>query len=412
MLNKQFCTLDITKTQLEKHLAEVGYWGSPFLRKRNQFMLSPCGYLASEEQQQELDVIGKTIYASLGSVAERIFQLAKDTPRNREDQELLGITTRGSKKLLSPNETFDAEIPPIIKVDMVQDANGNYFVVEVDAYNPRGLGFNALLNSIALLDPSGNKVCKTIEALSQMLTKFNPNKKLFYLVSEHERYYAPSFTMLQMALLNLGIEMILVREAECQSPKEFIAKLKDEANGSLFMIPESLNNKALKDALLESYKSGEIKLFFPPKAYLGSKLLLPYLSELPGVNGFIPPTSLVSKNHGLNQIKLNKQLVLKAGQSSGMKGVLFSDLNKEDFSAQLKQEEGKKRASWVLQKHVPQESLSLKVFGEEGTTFQDYYLRVIAQFSADGLLGLDITGRPDRMVHGAPDCVMLPAVLH
>ncbi len=411
MLSNQFCTLKISKTQLENHLKQIGYWGTPFLEKRNEFVLSPCGYLVSKKQQAELEKISKAIFSSLDSVAKKIHILAEDTPLTRQDQEFFGIATRGSKKLLVPSETSDGEIPPMIKVDMVQDSEGNYFVVEVDAYNPRGLGFNALLDSIASLDPDQNKTCQTTSYLANLLKKFNSNGKIFYLVSEHERYYEPSFRILQKALLNFNVEMTLIRENGCSDVSGFIEMLNNETNGSLFMIPESLDNKALKTALLEGYKNNTLKLFFPPKAYLGSKLLLPYLREQNGVNGFIPLTKLMSKNHDIKMLEIDKKFVLKAGQSSGMKGVLFSDLNEEAFLKRFTQEKKKKRPSWVLQQHVPQTSLPLKVFNGKGETFQNYYLRIIAQFSVDGLIGLDITGRPDRMVHGAPDCVMLPAVL-
>lgn len=411
MLDKQFCSLKISQQQLETYLEKTGYWGTPYLRERNQFVMSPCAYYVSTAQQNELAVIGKEIYAALGRIAQQIYSISVKKPRNRDEQELIGIATRSSKKLLTPEDTVDSSIPPVIKVDMVQDLNGNYFVVEVDAYNPRGLGFNALLDGKALLSHKECKTYGTIAVLAQLILQFNSAGTVTYIVSEHERYYEPSFQILQQELGKFGVDMVLVRERDCKDAAKVIDQITCRTKGCVFMIPESLEDPELRSALLSGYKDHSLQFFFPPKAYLGSKLLLPYMNSHKQVNGFIPSTVLMSKYHDIEKMNFNGEMVLKAGQSSGMKGVLFSDLNPEEFKKCFAEESKKKRPSWVLQRHVSQKSLSLEVFDRGNTRFQDYYLRIIAQFSANGVIGLDITGRPDRMVHGAPDCVMIPAIL-
>ena len=60
---------------------------------------------------------------------------------------------------------------------------------------------------------------------------------------------------------------------------------------------------------------------------------------------------------------------------------------------------------------IEQRSYPIKIFSEKGMEIKNYYLRITAQITRDGILGLDITGRPDKLVHGAPDCIQLPAIL-
>jgi hypothetical protein len=410
-LKKQVCSLKNTKQQIEDYLVEAGYWGSQFLRDRNNFVLSPCAYNVSREQEQEIATMGKSIYAALGNVAEKIHNIAKGVPKNRSEQELIGIATRGSKKLLSPAETIDGLIPPVIKVDMVQDCEGRYYVIEVDAYNPRGLGFNALLENKALLNGERQNIIGTVDILSKMLLNFCPGGKFVYLVSEYERYYEPSFLVLQKELLKKDVEMVLIKESSFLEDKDMLELVLKDNSFCMFMIPESLDSVELREILMKGYKEGGIKYFFPPKAYLGSKLLLPYIKEQIGVNGYIPNTKLMSKYHDGNDLRIDLGWVLKAGQSSGMKGVLFSDSNKEAFEKCFIQESKKKRPSWVIQELIKQRSLPIQVFEGENLITKDYFLRIIAQFNQEGLIGLDITGRTDTMVHGAPDCIMLPAVL-
>lgn len=65
----------------------------------------------------------------------------------------------------------------------------------------------------------------------------------------------------------------------------------------------------------------------------------------------------------------------------------------------------------ILQKQVPQVGVPIAVFGDDGArVVQDYYLRIIAYVTADGILDVEVTGRPDRKVHGAPDCIQIPTI--
>jgi hypothetical protein len=409
MLNKQFSSLNISKNQLEIYLKSVGYWGNDYLRKRNEFVLSPCAYKVNVSQYDSLNNFARKLYSSLENIAKKVHALAQDVPRNRDDQELMGIVSHGSRRLLLPSDTQDDKIPPILKVDIVQTCNGDYQAVEVDAYNPRGLGFNALLNGVTTLSNERVRIFETTKILAQMLKEFSPSGKVAYFIADYERYYEPSFIILKAALVVYGVDLILIKENE-YAANDIVSKLSSACDGCVFMIPESFQNVILRDNLLEAYKNGSLKMFFPPKAYLGSKLLLPYLSSQFGVRSFIPKTELLSKRYNFDDILKSGSWLIKAGQSSGAKGVFFSDLNAVEFQKRIEEEKKKKRPTWILQKKVQQETLMLETFVGNSKCFNPYYLRLIAQITSDGVIGLEITGRMDALVHGAPDCIMLPSI--
>lgn len=411
MLNKQFSSLEISKNQITSYLESVGYWGDDYLKKRNEFVLSPCAYKINPDQYENLNKLGRTIYYSLKDIAKKVYTFSKSAPKNRDEQELMGIVSRCDRKLLSPNETMDDSIPPILKVDIVQDCEGAYRVVEVDAYNPRGLGYNALLDGMANLGGQDVKTFGTIKVLAQMLREFSPSGKVSYFISDYERYYEPSFLILKKTLAEYGVNLILIKENKYDA-EEIKNASRDESGGFVFMIPESFQNIVLRDNLLKAYKDETLKFFFPPKAYLGSKMLLPYLAGYHEINGFIPKTTLLSKKHDAGNFLGSGDWLIKAGQSSGAKGIFFSDLNSTEFNKCVEQEKNKKRPSWILQEKISQESLMLKTFSDKGECFDKYYLRLIAQITSNGVIGLEITGRKDCLVHGAPDCVMLPSILN
>ncbi|XLQ19694.1 MAG: hypothetical protein ACKUBY_03820 [Candidatus Moraniibacteriota bacterium] len=388
-MNKQFVDLKMEKSDIEQSLIECGLWDTPEKRRRHNYILSPCAYLVTKQQQEQLLVIAKSVYAAIETLDKVLIEIAKNKPRDRYEQELFSLASRACNGLAKPG-VFSAGIPKVMKLDLMQTPKGDFKIAEVDAYNPRGLAFMAILDetvkNLDLEQYSG------LKGFAKMLR----GQRYEYIYSEKEFYYLPAFEVMQKLLVNYGIDMPLVVESELEtrSPKKAV------------IIPDSLTrcSKDVRANLLD-----ECETFFPPKAYLGAKGFLPFLSNCDGMENFIPKTQLVSKRH---EVDIEGASILKATMSSGMKGILFSDLDAEKFAKQLEQCSKAKKASWVLQKQVEQESLELKIFDNLGKIkMKKYYLRITAQITKDGILGLDITGRPDRIVHGAPDCIQLPAIL-
>ncbi len=406
MCDSQFRCFEknMTYDALRAFYKRSGYWATEYLAQRNACVLSPCVYVVSSAQQVQLQELGKSVYANVQDIATRLATYAVHPPRSRDEQELLSIAHRNARQLVRPCDMRDASIPPVIKVDMVQDEGGNYFVAEADVYNPRGLGFNAFFEKqlMALLpDVSTHPF---LEWMADQLHAFAPHGSMTMIVSDYERYYASSFMILADALAEKHFSLRVVYESHSI---DLVAEI-SKTNGCAMILPESLSLPRVREALLRAHYAGDVQFFFPPKAFLGSKLLLPYMR-----NDFVPTTALVSKYHkSHNPDVTHGAWILKKGQSSGMKGVIFSDMDAGVFHREIAQQYLCKRPSWIVQKQVPQKPMRLRVYNVDGSlTEGNYYVRIIAQCCADGVIGLDITARTDRMVHGAPDCVMMPAIL-
>ena len=126
---------------------------------------------------------------------------------------------------------------------------------------------------------------------------------------------------------------------------------------------------------------------------------------------FLPKTSLVSSKDDPAEVLRAGPSVLKGTVSSGMKKVIFSDLEPERFEKTLAEARATKTPSWILQEQVLTHAVPVVVFDEGGKRItRDYFLRVVAHITKDGVLDVEVTGRPDRMVHGAPDCIQLPVI--
>ena len=399
LMHKQFVDIGISQESLTKHLVRRGIWATEKLRRRHGYVLSPCAYLVSKAQQEQLHRLAITTFAAVEQLDAALIEYATNAPKNRESQTLLGLANRTTCGLLQPLGAR-AGIPPVMKVDLVQDASGRYHIVEVDAYNPRGLAFLVLLDDLvahlALPQYAG------VVELAALLNEFAENAT--YIYSHKERYYGPVFEVFGKVLHEHNVHLNIVADADFA--------LGDTAK-NVIIIPDSMNeHPSVRDALIHAYHNENVRTLFPPKAYLGSKGFLPFLRSCDGMDEFIPETRLLSRKHSDMNGMRGHPAVIKQCFSSGMKGVEFSDINPDGFDSYVDEALGHKRPSWILQKQVEQEPLTMRMFDEDGNVIEeDHFLRVTAYITKAGVMGLDITGRPDRMVHGAPDCTQLSAIL-
>lgn len=406
-MNGQIVNVGITRESLVRTLTESGLWSGES-DSRYGYTLSPCAYGISKKQARELEYLSRGIYRALKLLDRRLNSLGSDPGPNKADARFLRLSKTGTKNLLSPRDC-DSNLPPVVKVDLVQDCNGAFKVAEVDAYNPRGLGYLCLLGSTVGKEvnrfPGIGVLCSLFASMRRGTTPW------FIIVSEYERYYEPAFGVLVKTLQEYGIPAKLVRES-------YLAERGvDEVFGTfaqILCVPESLyTHPQVRSRLMERYRRGSIYSLFPPKAYLGSKGFLPYLSQQESAEAYIPTTSLVSRRDD-PYVHIDKEAntVLKATVSSGMKQVFFSDLDTSDFQVKLAEARSLEYPVWVLQEQIPQTPSSVDVYSGYGCVTQgDYYFRVIAHITEYGILDVEVTGRPDRKVHGAPDCIQLPSIL-
>lgn len=405
----QTASFGVSKSALATYLKDVGYWPTPEDRQRYEYVLSPSAYVLSPRQSEQLERLGKKTHQAVEALNNRLVDIAaQKSPSSHEEARLVGIANSASRSLLRPLNG-ERKVPPIIKVDLVQDGGGNFHIVEVDTYNPRGLGY------VALLDWSYRKHAVQprywgMHSIGLTLSNANVYGDVWYLiVSEYERFYENSFEVFRRAMALSNIEIRLVRERDLSTNRSLIPG----EGANLIIIPESLNKYPdVREDLLARYHQGTLNLLFPPVAYLGSKGFLPYLREYDGMSEFIPPSALVGKKCGdpYALVNASRPLVLKANVSSGMKNVFFSDLDPE-FGEMLTRASSLGKPTWILQEQVPQQPVPVAVFRNDGSTeTRDFFLRITAYVSSKGIVDAEITGRPDRKVHGAPDCIMIPTV--
>lgn len=401
----QFVDLGLTRPELASYLAGCGYWGNAEKQKRYGYVLSPCAYAVSPAQHRQLDELSRNTFRALENLQHDLYCVAKVDSRSNADAQFLSLAIRAARGLLTP---YDGrlEVPPYIKIDLVQTPVGEYRIVEVDAHNPRGLPYIAFLEGTPKLP---DQRYRGIDTLCAMLRRKTAPIAAPWtlLVSHYERYYLPAFEVLCATLNQRGIETRIVEE------KDAAVLLQDDASLHLLAIPESLctyegASSELRDTLLERYRAGTLATLFPPAAYLGSKAFLPYLRAQPGMEKYIPPSALVGKGCALPHIN-GTPVVLKKAMSAGMKGVVMPDA--PDFASYL-DEAQKTRPSWIVQDMVEQKPLPVTVFTDTGErTTRAYYLRVTAYASQHGIIYAEVTGRQTKDVHGAPDCIQVPTVL-
>lgn len=398
----------LSRDTLERTLIESGLWTRGADNSRYGYTLSPCVWGLSSTSAHNLEMLGRTVHRSLRALDQKLNYLGSGGVHlSKADARFLRLAKTGIKNLLSPRDGKEG-VPPIVKVDLVQDTDGNFRIAEVDAYNPRGLGYLCLLASTTegMNRFPGEGVLTSLFASSRRDTS-----PWIIIVSEFERYYEPAFGVLVRALKKYGIDAKLVRE-EKLAQDGVDRTLRDFAQA--LCIPESLYKyPAVRERLLTRYKEGSIYSLFPPKAYLGSKGFLPYLGEQELAGDYIPKTSLVSRaDDPYKVIDENAGSVLKATVSSGMKQVLFSDLDQHAFEEKLACARRDEYPLWIMQKQIPQIATPVAVYDDNGCrVVRDYYFRIIAHITEYGILDVEVTGRPDRKVHGAPDCIQLPSVL-
>lgn len=393
--------------ELETYLRWNGYWGDGERRRRNGYTLSPSAYLASPGQEAELQRLARATYKAVGALNERLCGFASGAQHlSHEEAQFVRLANVASRGLLRPSDG-NYGIPPVLKIDLAQTPKGHFQIAEVDAYNPRGFGYVALLEGG--VPPIGLRRFPGMQGLVDIMRVCSRSGETYlFLISEFERFYEPAFEVLRRSLGARGILASLAREQD-------MAQAGDGVEGHrLFIIPDTLNAyPAVRDSLMQKYREGRLNTFYPPTAYLGSKAFLPFLRSCEGMEEFIPKTALVGKKCGVSSGVLPDELaILKATMSSGMKKVLFSDLDKTAFEGALATARSLKTPSWILQEQVPQAPVPVVIFDDEGNRLtQHYYLRITLYANESGVLDAEVTGRPDRKVHGAPDCIQIPVIL-
>lgn len=347
-MHKQVIDIGLSKGDIEKYLKEIGYWDTPEKRERHAYILSPGAYVLHPSQHKELQEIARAVYSAVQELERKLIRHHKDKSISNENARFLKIARKASQGLLKPGEDTDDRVPPIIKIDLVQSCEGGYKIVEVDSYNPRALGTMALVEGILSLTER-KPAYSLVKNLSAILNASGKKAEWKIIISERERYYETSFSVLSNALSSYGVRTSLVREKDIAQDDRLLSFC--DGVSHVFIIPDSINRyPKMRQYLLTAYQSRKLNVFYPPKSYLGSKAYLPFLEAEKSMAGFIPPTFLVARANNKkspNNFK-NNGMVLKPTSSSGGKGVIFADSNPDLFASIIKKNINTNVPQWII----------------------------------------------------------------
>lgn len=398
--------LGLSRRDVDNYLVLSGYWSTPAKRERHQSILSPSAYVLNEAA--DLSATARALYVAVQKLERELVELSCLTRLREEQAQWLRYAKSASHRLLRPGQARCSQIPPILKIDMVRGAGGEWRAVEVDSYNARALGTIVLCDG--LLEHSSHEPAAPLaKNLAHLLAEVST---LTIIISEKEEYYRTSFEIVRDALIKKGVRTRLVNERHIATNPAFPGT--SDGQPVLLIIPENMHRyPEARQKLMGDYRSGRIAVLYPPKPYLGAKAFLPFLAVQDGVVGVIPATALLTGQ--LDSCRFYpspkaKRFILKHVHSSGSKGLIREGDDRGAYFKTIKESQGARNPLWVVQEEVVQEPIPLTVFEGDERVTDLFYLRLTMYVGAEGIAGIKMTGRKHDIVHGAADCVQLPVI--
>lgn len=420
--------------QLKDVVEESGIW-SGARSKSHAFCLSPNVYRITEKQRDELQRLGYAITDCIRGLATIAF--VAYGPMSGSSGAI--VTARRVFSTGVPRtyqyvagyyfEHVIKDIPKLLKVDLMVDAEGNFKIAEIDGHNKHGVGYSTLAKRFReAIYPDAKALPGVVNLLCQYAAQRGiARSTLFY--AQQEEFYRPEFEIAQQEFRAEGYDLLLLSEDEVIG-----TELKE---GLFFDLPFLYHNITMYNVVLEAYKLGAVEFFIPPKPFLGAKGVLALLrndtqdpeleallrtfvkpKSLELVREYIPETHLVGmKATSLRRVKeliKHKRYVLKESISSGMKGTFFSD--DPDFGSALSMA-SKANMNWILQEEVTNQPQTFSWFEDYRNgaaalhTANDWFMRVTVQYVNHQLADVVVTARRDKAVHGAKDCIQIGTVI-
>lgn len=430
----------ISKSEIEQVVVSSGLWNGG-RRATHGFVLSPSTFRITTTQRQKLDGLGVAISECLAGLG-RIAAIANNPKvAHGISWDMVGKVTRtGIPSIYHHLQTLNPGlIPWTIKVDFVEDIQGNFRIVEIDSHNKHGLGYSILISKMRdAAYPDAEKFPGIVPALEEGIRVVGEGRNRVVLIyGDQERFYLPEFSILKDELAARGVELLVAAESEVNAePDCFWIGKEKITEGLLVDLPFMYHNYALNSALAMLYREGSIAFLIPPKPFLGSKAILALLrndlgdpeleailrSHIPApaielVRAHVPPTYFASKRVGAlpwegyipKLLSNGTQFVLKQVISSGTHGTFLP--GDAGFGDAL-QEASRSYYHYILQEAVELGHREFEFFGENGEThLAPWYIRFTVFFSQRRVADAEITARRDKRVHGALDCLQIGTVI-
>ncbi len=411
------------KSRIEELVYASGLWDGQ-QRLTHAVRLTPDAFVLSPPQLSSLLALGPAIVECLGGLSRLMAIAASGELATGSAWQLVRevMTAQVPRPFRELQALRPRQIPRIVKVDFMEDENGELKIAEIDAMNRRAMGYATLFAAArALTKPELASFPGIPRSLAREL-KNQGTKEAILLYSERERFYRPEFNVLRSALAAFGVTIHVVSEKEFSAgPGGFIAAGHPLPLATpLFSFPPLAESPELTVALAELYRAGKLRLLLPPKPGLGSKGLLGLISNptqdqeieailrsqvnasaLATVRAHLPASYLVGKR--LELPPADKHYLLKEVVSAGTKGVLFSE--DPGFAAALtKAKLG--TATAILQEEVAQRVRVFNSYAEGDAPCEGaWYTRLVVYFIAGAPAEAVATGCQGKLVHGGKEAL-------
>jgi hypothetical protein len=320
-------------------------------------------------------------------------------------------------------------MPLLLKVDMMLDLQGNFWIAEVDATNPRSWGYSVLRHRIAkLIAPEDQQAQGVVPYLAAKL-KTSGISELTFLYSYDKRFYVPDFEILRAELAAHGIIMTVVSELDISIQRNGLIDTRtgQALPGMMVELPPLRRNGGATRWLSSAACDRRLRFLIPPKHYLSSKAMLAVLgnpcgdlaveeallSQIAGtdialIRRFIPPTFTILQATSLPERTAH---MLKSRFSSGAKGVWFPD-DEAYASAVIAARE--RPHDFVFQHFVVQLPHTWPVYTPLGELAHSdgWRLRITGYASDCGMQDYGVTARQNTWrIHGQPDAIQTGTVI-
>lgn len=417
---------------LEGAVIDSGLWqGSG--RQTHAFLLSPSLYEIDRSQAEEFNALAPALDDCLRGLG-RIYTISA-TPglaSGKIWKTIFQILNHGVPKTYNDLQHLNpSRVPAVLKVDFMRTDTGQFQIAEIDGHNKHGMGYQTLAGQLRqLIAPDHHSYPGIVEALARSVeSRSKGQNRLLMLYGDQERFYLPEFSILQAALTERGIEMLLANELELEIVNGEIRRKGSFMPSLLVDFPFLYKNVALRDALIVAYQEGKINFLIPPKPFFGSKGLLAILrndeknaqleailnshikpATLELVRSYIPETTFLNSSQNAQESSFcgDSPFVLKEVIASGMKGTIFStDDNYERVMHIAKQSPNR----FVLQREIQNQPHRFSYFENGECCEADFFVRATAHFVDRKVADIVATARQDKKVHGAKDCLQLGTII-
>jgi hypothetical protein len=276
--------------------------------------------------------------------------------------------------------------PPICKIDVMVDLQGDLKIAEVDGLNKRAFGYAILQRKIAML--FGHSMERFFPGSEDTLLRIVGDKALLVIVPGREKYYQFGFNIFVAALCDLGVDAVWHHE-----------------KASLQIIMAADPEKVV---LLDCPTTGHVKLD-SMLAASGCQVIIPNhevfssKDNLAGINHVSVPKTIVVDVVD-SKLSLEYPFVLKTLNQSGSKGIFFWDDLPEEIPP----------GRYIAQEFVEGREFEFSYFDKEGRLRKNggWQVRLIVTLNllTSNVIDVDVTAVRGRLVHGQAESIQIAGV--